>query len=88
MSEMEEKQLMHSQIYNSAWEAQNKLEGEEPVSNSNSNAGEQELPLEEEDDYQKFLLEEEAKRKRFQEQMGLQGEEQLDFKPSEVVVQQ
>lgn len=28
MSEMEEKELMHSQIYNSAWQAQNKLEGQ------------------------------------------------------------
>jgi hypothetical protein len=31
MAEIEEKGLMTSQIYNSAWEAQNKLEGEEPV---------------------------------------------------------
>ena len=28
MSEMEEKGLMNSQIYNSAWEAQNRMEGE------------------------------------------------------------
>jgi len=58
---------MHSQVYNSAWEAQNKLEGEEPISRSNSNLHQEELPLEEEDDYDQFLQEEEAKRKRFQE---------------------
>ena len=40
---MEERGLMNSQIYNSAWEAQNKLEGEEPVSNSHSNAQDEEL---------------------------------------------
>jgi hypothetical protein len=38
ISEMEEKGLMNSQIYNSAWEAQNRLEGEEPLSQTDSNA--------------------------------------------------
>ena len=37
MGEMEEKGLMTSQIYNSAWEAQNRLEGEEPVVRNDSN---------------------------------------------------
>ena len=87
IGQMEEKGLMTSQIYNSAWQAQNRLEGEEPVINTDSNVEEEELPLEE-DDYEKFLQEEEAKRRRFQEQMGLQGEEQIDFKASQVFVQQ
>ena len=40
---------MQSQVYNSAWEAQNKLEGEEPVLNVDSNAEEEDIPLEEDD---------------------------------------
>ena len=55
MNEMEEKGLMNSQIYNSAWEAQNRLEGEEPVSQTDSNNQEEEMPLEE-DAYEKFLM--------------------------------
>ena len=31
MADIEDKGLMTSQIYNSAWEAQNRLEGQEPV---------------------------------------------------------
>jgi len=42
---MEEKGLMSSQIYNSAWEAQNKLEGEEPVLMADSKAQSEDLPL-------------------------------------------
>ena len=72
MSEMEEKGLMNSQIYNSAWEAQNRMEGEQPLSQTDSNAPAEELPLQE-DDYEKFLQEEEMKRIKFQEQMGLDG---------------
>jgi hypothetical protein len=45
MSEMEEKGLMSSQIYNSAWEAQHKLEGEEPVLMADSKAQSEDLPL-------------------------------------------
>jgi hypothetical protein len=32
----------------------------------------------------RFLQEEEMKRKKFQEQMGLEDEEEIGFKPSEV----
>ena len=79
---------MNSQIYNSAWEAQNRLEGEEPLSQTDSNApAEEELPLQE-DDYEKFLQEEEMKRRMFQEQMGLDGDDGIDFKMSEAEVQQ
>lgn len=56
MGEMEEKGLMTSQVYNSAWQAQNKMEGEEPVINLDSNVQEQDLPLGM-DDYQKFMQE-------------------------------
>lgn len=76
MGEMEEKGLMTSQIYNSAWQAQNRLEGEAPVVRHDSNAKEEDLPLEQ-DDYQRFLQEEELKRKKFQEQMGLEVEEDI-----------
>lgn len=83
MNEFEEKGLMTSQIYNSAWEAQNRLEGEEPVAEAESNLQGEDLPLEE-DDYERFLQEEEMKRRKFQEQMGLEDEEDIGFKPSEV----
>ena len=82
---------MNSQIYNSVWEAQNRIQGEEPVGQVESNVQEEEeedegLPLEE-DDYQKFLMDEESKRRKFQEQMGLEGEGELDFKTSELELQ-
>ena len=45
-----------------------------PNLNGESNVQEEEeLPLEE-DDYEKFLMEEEVKRMRFQEQMGMEDE--------------
>lgn len=43
MADIEEKGLMTSQIYNSAWEAQNRLEGQEPVQLEDE--GEEDLPL-------------------------------------------
>ena len=49
MGEMAEKGLMTSQMYNSAWEARNRLEGEEPVVRNDSNLHEEDLPLEEDD---------------------------------------
>ena len=55
--------------------------------NTDSNIQEEDLPLEE-DDYERFLQEEEMKRKQFQEQMGIEGDEAIDFKPSEVEVEQ
>lgn len=64
------------------------MEGEEPLSQTDSNVpAEEELPLQE-DDYEKFLQEEEMKRRKFQEQMGLDGEDAIDFKMSEAEVQQ
>ena len=43
MADIEDKGLMTSQIYNSAWEAQNRLEGQEPVQLVDE--GEEDLPL-------------------------------------------
>jgi hypothetical protein len=54
INEMEERNLMDSQVYNSAWEAQKRMEGEEPPSPS-----QQAESLGEEDgEYSRFLAEE------------------------------
>ena len=59
LEEYEEKGLMNSQIYNSAWEAQNKLEGQEPIhSVDQPDNQEEDMPIEEEE-YIKFMREEE-----------------------------
>lgn len=52
MAEMEEKNLMNSQIYNSVWQAHKHIEGEEEVIYGSSSASKEELGLEgEEDEY-------------------------------------
>lgn len=54
---MEEKNLMGSQIVNSAWEAHKHIEGEEEVHFESKD--EQEFALEEdEDEYDKFMADE------------------------------
>jgi hypothetical protein len=73
MEEMEERSLMGSQVVNSAWEAHRNIEGEEEVELSSKE--EQGFPLEEdENEYEKFMVEEEAKRRQFQEQLNLEEE--------------
>ena len=85
MEEMQEKNLVGSQIVNSAWQAHRHIEGEEEVQLDSSQ--EQGFPLEEdENDYEKFMADEEAKRRQFQEQLNLE-EEGLEFKIGEADVE-
>lgn len=84
MEEMEEKNLMGSQVVNSAWEAHRNIEGEDSVHLHSKD--EQEFPLEEEDEYERFLAEEEAKRVQFKHQLNLE-EEGIEFKIGEAEVE-
>lgn len=45
MTEMEERELMKSQIYNSAWEAHRKIEGEDEVASRREGVSQEDFPL-------------------------------------------
>ncbi len=71
---------MHSDVYNSAWEAERKdmLNDEFSVENEEENDNN-------DDDYHKFLQEEEQKKQLFMKQMG--EDENVDFDHEEIEVQ-